>query len=816
MQKKTMKLALLLVLCLAFVFVLAGCPNDNPTPDPKPDPAAKTYTYHDYVSQMATLWNPHRYESNDDSYPNSFIQTGFYDVLFKDGSNYTEYEFVPAMAAGMPENVTDEYRDAWDLGNDQYRAWKITLNPNAVWENGDPINADTYLYSFKQLIDPKKNNYRASDWIGTSDFAVQGGYEYYWSDRLEKQCVYYGDNSMTWETTPMYINVEETIVFFGNTVKAYYDGGYGSYFDITDEDGNVLYNFYEQYAGKGYVLVESQDVIDALLVMSKRFGDNNPEAWREWLFYDYQHEHAVWENVGLLKTGEYEIVFILNKNLGGEVGETYAESTDAFYLFYNLSGNFIVYEPYYEACANWDGGVYSTTYCTTKETTMSYGPYKMTSFTRDAYMKYERNETWFGYSDSRYDGMYQTDVIDTVVVKENKTVKQMFMKGELETWGLGTDDFNDYRSSEYAFYTPSDSVFFLVLTGHEKIMERQTETVNKSMILNENFRKAMALFVNKDKFCASVSPSRSAAYGIFGTTYVIEPGSGETYRSTDVAKQALVDYYGIEYGEGKLYATLDEAYEALSGYDAELAREYFLKAYDEEVAKGLMNENMTVEIDYAASVINTFMSNTMNYLNESLDEVLKGTVLEGKIRFIISSAVGDQWNTYIKDGTRDACLCGWTGARMNPFGLVELYVDPDRAYDAEWYDGTQTKLTIEIDGEEVTLTMLQWSQAIQGSKVTDADGVVRSYGSTDTDYMTRTKILAECEKVILASGSYIPMMQDAGLSLHTAKWDYITDNYNALLGYGGVSYIRYNYSDAEWEDFVKQQGGNLETLYKAA
>ena len=46
--------------------------------------------------------------------------------------------------------------------------FEIKLNKDAKWENGEPINADTYVYSMKMLLDPKYKNYRATDYFDGS------------------------------------------------------------------------------------------------------------------------------------------------------------------------------------------------------------------------------------------------------------------------------------------------------------------------------------------------------------------------------------------------------------------------------------------------------------------------------------------------------------------------------------------------------------------------------------------------------------------------------------------------------------------------
>ena len=66
---------------------------------------------------------------------------------------------------GIPESATEGY------------AYTIDLNENAVWEDGTPINADTYVYSMQQLLRPELLNYRASDYY-SGDRVIAGAQNY--------------------------------------------------------------------------------------------------------------------------------------------------------------------------------------------------------------------------------------------------------------------------------------------------------------------------------------------------------------------------------------------------------------------------------------------------------------------------------------------------------------------------------------------------------------------------------------------------------------------------------------------------------------
>lgn len=56
--------------------------------------------------------------------------------------------------------------------------WFIEIDPNAKWANGDPINADTFLYSWQQALDPKLT-YATPSGLAKNYIEVVNAYEYY-------------------------------------------------------------------------------------------------------------------------------------------------------------------------------------------------------------------------------------------------------------------------------------------------------------------------------------------------------------------------------------------------------------------------------------------------------------------------------------------------------------------------------------------------------------------------------------------------------------------------------------------------------------
>ena len=120
-------------------------------------------------------------------------------------------------------------------------------------------------------------------------------------------------------------------------------------------------------------------------------------------------------------------------------------------------------------------------------------------------------------------------------------------------------------------------------------------------------------------------------------------------------------------------------------------------------------------------------------------------------------------------------------------GLIFLRVaNPSRQYDAKWFDSTKVSLTlnVNVNGEkqDVTMDLKSWSDALNGATVTDANGNSQCFGDGIADVDTRLEILAAIEAEILATYNYIPMLQDASMSLLSKQVYYVIDEYHSVIG----------------------------------
>ncbi len=825
---RNMKSIVAMLLALAMVFSLVAC---NKKPDV--ETFEGEFTWKDSVSTLSTNWNPHTYETADDSYPLDYIVSGLYTFVFNDELNpvegkdpYAGYVIVPEMAAAMPVDVTEDIKASHPQFNipadaTSGYAYVIDLNPDAKWQDGTPINADTYVYSMQKLLDSKLLNYRATDYVD-GDLAIAGGKNYSLSGRTVKAdnsvdgetFVYEwstftkgeGDQYVTADGAKVYFAMSATLPYLGDSLTTYakYNPNHEALMALADDEGYVP------------VTDESIELLKAFIT-SDTWGNEPVEYLGYYTVYDKTYDEFGWDTVGCLKTGDYQITIVLEKALSG------------FYLLYNLSGNWLVYEDLYESCLKQVGDGYVSTYNTSVETTMSYGPYNLVSYQEDKAMRFEKNENWFGYSDGKHvyvdpaDGktypMYQTTAIDCQVVAEAETRKLMFLKGQLMGYGLQAEDFDAYRNSDYCYATPATATFFLILNGHasaiasrEEAEDFDTAKYDLQVLTLESFKRAMALSYDRDLFASTVSPARSGAYGLFGTAYIYDPDTGARYRDTDQAKQALCDFYSVDVSK---YNSLDEAVDSITGYDVAGARDFFAKAFTEAIDLGYITDadndgksDQMIRIEYALSADSDFMTTTINYLNSALAEVLVGTPFEGKIEFYKSAPYGNAWSTKIKAGLSDTVLGGWSGSMLNPYSLTDLYVNASRAYDAAWFNAESVDMEFTVNGEAITMNLKQWSDALNGAAV-EVNGKTYNFGDGQVDVDTRLSILAAIETKVLLGYNYLPMLEDGSMALLSQQVYYVVEEYNPVMGRGGIAYTKYNYTDAEWTEYVTAQGGEL-------
>lgn len=846
MFKTNMRKALSLILVFCMVFGVAACgkkeqdPNTTPTPTPvqkdqdntnptntpdnqNPETPA-TYTYNLATSAFPTNWNVHDYETANDADILDYIVDGFYSFDYNEALD--GYKLVPAMAVGEPVDVTSQYVGKYGIQEgDAAKAWKITLRDDLKWEDGTPINAHSFVTSAELLLNPIAANHRA-DMLYTGNLTIVGAKDFFYSGRTvwvdmigdyvdNDTLVEQADGTLTTaKGEKIAIKLDAPSMWSSNSLKAYH----GAYPEFFTKDGVDLYNevIVPKADADNRVLV-TKEIMEILMNFAAYAngaatfddyvaarGDYAYQEWQEFCFtYSTMPEHS-FDEVGVLATADNELVLVLEKPLEG------------FYLLYSLGSSWLVHEELYNSCASVKDGVYTNTYGTSVETTMSYGPYKLTFFQSDKEYTLSKNENYYGLTDDTY----QTTAINVKYVAEPSTRLEMFLSGQTDSYGLGAEDMETYQASDHTYYTPGASTFFIALNPDLNALTQNQASLganyNKTILTVKEFRMALSFALDRAKFALAVSPLNSPAFGIFSSMIVSNPDTGAMYRNQEEAKQVLVDFWGLagDIGEGKMYADKDEAIESITGYNLAMAKQYFDQAYDIAIAEGLMKE--TDKINILIGLPNNtspFYAQGYEFLVNCYTDAVVGTKLEGKLEFSMDATLGNGFGDALRNNQVDMLFgVGWTGSALNPYGLIEAYTTDEYQYNRHW-NTSEEILTISLNGTDYTASVLDWTKTLSGDEITitAADGTKKQFkaGTSDNVDAERFTILAALEGAVLETYDLIPMIDEAGANLKGMQIQYYTEDYVFGMGRGGVKYMTYNYTDAEWDEYVKSQGGQL-------
>ncbi len=818
-------LAMLLALCM--VLSMAACAsNGGEETTPSSDAAtnggesveqltgeAGHYTYNMAWGTFPTVWNPHTYETSTSSDIMDYIMDGFYGFDYNE--DMTGFQMVPSMVVDdHPIDITSEYVGQYGIEEgDTALVYKINLRDDLKWETGEQITANDFIESAKRLLNPVAKNYRA-DTLYTGDVSIYNAEAYMKQGQTVTQ-----DNGSTHAYTMDTLVKGEDGVYTTPAGEVVY---IAVSYPIAQTGDNSLADYVNAYGTKYFVLDTWEDLValadenglvpltDESLALLTPVTTGN-EAWNEseadlpnYFVYNETFAEMDFSEVGIFALSDTELVYVLNSPISG------------FYLKYGLPSSYLVHTATYDACESIVDGVYTNTYGTTAETTVSYGPYKMTEYQTDKIFKFERNEYYFDLTEDTY----QTTDIEIQKVDEASTRLQMLISGKLDSYGLQTDDFATYSLSDYCYYSKGASTYGMVFNPDlDALTTTQTaagENINKTILTVTEFRQAMAYGMNRAEFILATSPAGAPAFGLLTDLHTVDPDTGVGYRNTDIAKQVLADFWGLsdDIGEGKLYETVDDAVASLTGYNPELAKQKFDEAYDIAIKEGLMDEDDKVELVIGLPSTSPVYTNGYEFIVNNFTELVKGTKLEGKLTFKSDDTIADNFAGSLQDNQTDMLFyVGWSGMELNPYGLMQAYVAPAYQYDSH-FDYTAIDLTINLHGTDYTTSVYNWYEIMQGLKhtVTTADGTTMEYscGTADGDKEARLQILGSMEGAILMNYNFIPLSGAASASLKGAQIKFYTEEYIWGMGFGGIKYMTYHYDDAQWAEYVNSQGGKLD------
>ncbi|MBR2341083.1 MAG: hypothetical protein IKA72_01570 [Clostridia bacterium] len=489
------------------------------------------------------------------------------------------------------------------------------------------------------------------------------------------------------------------------------------------------------------------------------------------------------------------------------------DGTLSYKAAYNFGEFPLVHRELYERCKQRPivgSKLWTTDYNSSKKTTLSYGPYKLTYFQSGKLYVLEKNEHWYGWKDKKYEGQYQTDRISCETLAEYNTAWMKFQKGEIDKIGIDVSIATDYKNSEQAFFTPDDFVGSLQLQSSKSALKnRETAGYDKEILAQADFRKALSLGLDRAAYNTACTTSSRAGFGLFNSMHYYDVENGGVYRETDEGKRVLCEIYDIDVND---YASLDEAVNAITGYDLERARALVASAYQKAKEAGEISDTDKVRLVYGSAVDNEVTRRYYENLTSQWQTMLKTTPLENRFELVFDASYGDEWATSFRSGAYDICQAGWRGAPWDPGYFLLAYLDPNYAYSAAWktdehmltatvkgVNGRGEVTNSPTDAYSATKSLMEWYDDLNGK-----------WGVGTLEEQFRLSLIAAMEKEILAQYYTVPITNNYSASLMSYKLDYTTYEYNTFMEYGGLRYAKYRYDDLEWKNYVAKQGGTLD------
>lgn len=540
--------------------LLAGC-------SPK---KASVRTYFDATTGAPKKWSPATWETNEDNQVPQYTELGLVEFVLNQEKN--GYAIIPEMAEELPTDITNTLTDEEvtlykmdvdeEKGGAKFTAgqkWRVKLNQLAKFEDGTPIDADTYLTSLQDILDPEMQNRRAGDYA-SGNRAIAGALSYLQKGQTFLE-PYLDKNGHAHEGDPIkegwYFNAYESNPWwhqysFAEACSLLEDKTEAMSL-LSDEEtfGNaskpkiVCLDDNEKIKHKVYQVAKK--ILSSVFGLESvaftdgfTLGDvsrSGPISMASWCSRYYKYPDVPFSSVGIKKINQYEFHIFFTSPV-----------TD-FNAKVFFSSNWIMKHDLWMRLRKpvADSGLYSSTYGTSTDTYISYGPYRLAQFQADKTLTFERNENWYGYKDNKHNGLYQIDRIETQIVTNEDTMLSLFRTGKIDRYALRGEDLNIFGSSSRLLYEPQTFTTKMTINGvfeHLKRLQEKDGKGNHTILSNLKFRKALSLGLDRKTFCQTMTAGWRAFDVPINFMYVSDPSTQILYRDTKQGKRVVTDNFG--------------------------------------------------------------------------------------------------------------------------------------------------------------------------------------------------------------------------------------------------------------------------------
>jgi oligopeptide transport system substrate-binding protein len=751
------------------------------------------------------------------------------------------YNRYPQMAASLPVDV-----------NDDGLVWEITLRDDLAFEDGTPINAATFDYSWRMLLDPKLLNDRASNLYDSTNLPLVNAEAYvkqlsfktdsldfdiYLVDGVEyaRENAYFGLTTGGYDI--YYVEAAyEGLIGPGGEI-AYVEPWGGSYgvdgwvletiddeYFMFDENGDLL-SFEAGWQLDG-VDVPVYDAIDygslagaypAYMDASQNRATVDAEGLPTGTSVERVTQDAVaWNEVGFEVTGPltFEITLKAAKTQWDVMGN----------LLSGITG--VVHEASFEAGMNAERT--STNYGTIDNPLVSYGPYNMTAWESDVLYFYTLNP-------DHYDSdIYRITKIRYDVIEDQSIAVDEFKAGRLDLVGAGGQYYDEFKYSLNLKLSPVTTFFRFAFN----VAGSEAYALNP-ILTQSDFRQAFYFAIDRDTFTKEVRDPSIPTFGFLGPVYYSTEYNSFSYRSSLPGVDVLANYEPDTFG-----------------YNPTTAKTLFDSAYAAAVAAGDIQDGELVTVEYKFYDVETNWQ-VAEWVKDTVEAIFNSgeatPIFQLDLAAVSSAALNDAWD----NGDFEMTFGGWQGLDFDAPSMIGQVYNNELPYMLEvGFDTAGTEVTATLPNTKVALTgwvadfetefadflaLYNAYMAIEeptAQETTDyeaavdalADALVPSdnalaeyeawvavlalfvgddltttynqlfnyaygefYNVADVNYDGKDddfdEITATLEAVLLDQMIAIPLFTSVGTTVYSTRVVFEADSYHARLGWGGFKYM---------------------------
>lgn len=782
--------------------------------------------YHTYVDEVTNM-NPFNDISVNSSEMHQYLTDVLYitdfdwDKAIEDGLATEKGDFDTSGAASLPIGRFPQMAssDPVDV-NDDGTVWEITLRDDLEFDDGTVIDANTFEFSWKMLLDPYLLNNRAYSLYQETDIPLVNAESYYNQNSYKVDSLGYyiydisgyefstenafAFNDLSGNGWPMYFLDQNIDLVYTGTDLIPGDNIDESIAYVEDwGDGNfVLEDAYANpfmFTADGTLIAPSEGwELDGVPVGTTSTLDN--EDWAYGYNPAYMNDDGIFASVdyngtpiGGTKISNSEVQW---SDVGFEVISTYSfritlsEAKTVEYIKKNLSNygyNSIVHEVNYLAGMN-DDDTY-TNYGTIDNPLVSYGSYSLDDWNANEQISFVRNDDHYSAN------LFRIKQVEYKIVADQAFAYSDFINETLDTFDAGGENYIDLINDYNIIHNPNSTSFRLAFN-----LDPFDDNEINPLLQDINFRKAIYYSINREEYSLTRSPHTYPLQGFLGETYISTADNLIAYRSSNYGIDVLADLSPIS-----------------NGYNPETAKSLFDTAYNTAVANGSIQDGDIVSIELKYYGIETGF-NPMLWFKNTIENIFNEGESTQLFRLDLVPLSPTAFDLAKSNGNFEMVLAGWSGVDENaPSFLGQVYNSSGYDMLERGFDTGSTVVQLEL--KQTKLALLEWISDYETlSSTTEAqdekyigwntmlslfDGDTLSctfdelfnfaYSELEMNYTGKTddfdRITAGMESILLDQMIAIPLFSSTSATAYSDRVIFEINEFNTFIPKNDLRYV---------------------------